>query len=175
MPATNKNFQTALSFTLKWEGGYVDNPNDPGKATNKGITQKVYDAYRQSHGLPTQSVRAISQKEVDDIYLKDYWDMAKCPDLPSVLGIVQFDSAVNCGTGRAMKFLQQAVGCTADGLWGPSTATHAASCSPVTTAGTYLDERVSYYKAIAREHTSNEVFLKGWLNQVDSLRSYVGA
>ena len=57
-------FDKALAFTLKWEGGYSNNPNDPGGATMKGVIQKTYDDYRKSKGLPLQGVKAISDSEV---------------------------------------------------------------------------------------------------------------
>ena len=49
-------FIDALPFVLQWEGGYVNHPNDPGGATNKGVTQKVYDAWRAKNGLPAREV-----------------------------------------------------------------------------------------------------------------------
>jgi lysozyme family protein len=66
-------FERALEFTLQWEGGYVDHPNDPGGATNKGVTQGVYDAFRKARGLPTRPVRELSTEECREIYYQHYW------------------------------------------------------------------------------------------------------
>ena len=54
------NFDKCLSFVLVHEGGYSADPHDPGGATNKGVTQAVYDGWRKSHGHEPQSVVAIS-------------------------------------------------------------------------------------------------------------------
>ena len=56
-------FQESLPFILRWEGGYVNHPNDPGGPTNKGVTQKVYDAWRRRQGLPTCDVKLIEDQE----------------------------------------------------------------------------------------------------------------
>ena len=63
----------ALKFVLRWEGGFVDHPNDPGGRTNKGVTQKVYDSWRQRQGQPVRDVKAIDDAEVISIYRGDYW------------------------------------------------------------------------------------------------------
>jgi len=68
----NEHFELALSFTRKWEGGFVNHPADPGGKTNFGITQRVFDAWRKSWGLPTLDVRMIGREEVAQIYFHNY-------------------------------------------------------------------------------------------------------
>jgi lysozyme family protein len=101
-----QNYKTSLAAVLKYEGGYVNNPNDPGGATNKGITQGTYNYWRKKNGLPIQSVKNISQSEVEAIYKKDYWDAIRGDDLPSGLDLATFDFAVNSGVGKASKSLE---------------------------------------------------------------------
>ena len=108
-------FEPALAFVLRWEGGLVDNPADPGGRTNKGITQKVYDAWRQQQGEPPRDVQQIEDSEVSTIYQAQYWTPASCESLAAPLALAEFDTAVNMGVGRAIRFLQTAVKCTADG------------------------------------------------------------
>lgn len=74
----NDLFKKALQFVLKWEGGYVDNPNDKGGATNKGITQNTYNAWLKSNGKATKDVKNITQAEVEEIYRKNYWLASGC-------------------------------------------------------------------------------------------------
>ena len=66
-----ENYQKCLAQVLKYEGGYVDHPKDPGGPTNKGITQAVYDEWRKKSGLSVQSVRNIAQSEVEAIYRQE--------------------------------------------------------------------------------------------------------
>ena len=67
-----EKFKRSLEFTLKWEGGFSDHPKDPGGATMRGIIQTVYDGYRTAHGLGKQSVKNITDGELQEIYLNNY-------------------------------------------------------------------------------------------------------
>lgn len=106
---TDTNYKSSLSLVLAHEGGFTNNPKDPGGATNKGVTQAVYDAYRRNKSLPTQSVRLISNTELNDIYKQQYWIVAGCNLLPSGIDYAVFDYAVNSGPGRAIKDLQRTI------------------------------------------------------------------
>ena len=99
-------FKKALQFVLKWEGGYVNNPHDKGGATNKGITQSTYNYWLKSQNLEPQDVRHITEKEVEEIYYKNYWLKAKCDKMSPKFAILVFDTAVNMGLARANQFLK---------------------------------------------------------------------
>lgn len=104
------DFDRALSRVLVYEGGRSDNPHDPGGRTNAGVTQRTYDAYRRSKGLPLQDVYLITSEERADIYRTLYWDVIKGDKLPSGLNFAVFDGAVNSGNGRSGEWLQAALG-----------------------------------------------------------------
>jgi lysozyme family protein len=167
-------FETALPFVLRWEGGYVNHPNDPGGATNKGVTQAVYSAWRSRQGLPDGDVRLLTDDEMAAIYESGYWVPAKCPVMETPLDQVQFDTAVNMGVGRAVRFLQQAVGASVDGSFGPGTQRCLACCDPAEAVLKYLDAREAYYRDLPNRNPKLAVFLKGWLNRLDALRGHVG-
>ncbi len=161
----------ALTFTLKWEGGYSNNPADPGGATNHGITQHTFDAYRDSLRQAHQNVSLITDAEVQSIYREMYWMPAHCNDMPNALACAHFDTAVNCGVSAAIKMLQRAVGVDDDGVYGPHTS------QEVLHEGNeliipYLDERRARYRQIVTAKPSQEVFLKGWLNRCNALEDY---
>ena len=88
----------------------------------RGVTQKVYDAWREAKGKPHQDVRLIGDGELKDLYRERYWGPGHCGDLPVRLGVVHFDWCVNHGVSGALMTLQQALGVAADGVWGPKTA-----------------------------------------------------
>ena len=167
-------FIDALPFVLQWEGGYVNHPNDPGGATNKGVTQKVYDAWRSKNGLPVRDVRQLEESELHALYEGGYWVPPKCPALSSPLDLVQFDTAVNMGVGRAVKFLQKAVGAEPDGAYGPGTQRCVDHCDTGTALTAYCDIREAYYRSLADNNPKLAVFLKGWLNRLNALRKRVG-
>lgn len=100
------------------EGGFVNNPKDPGGATNRGVTQKVYDAYRDYMRLKRQSVIDILDSEVSDIYNKQYWRTIKGDTLPCGIDYAVFDFGVNSGVVRAAKYLQIAAGFKGDDVDG---------------------------------------------------------
>ena len=174
MPSSDDRLDTALTFTLRWEGGYVNHPADPGGATNKGVTTATYDAYRKAKGLPVNDVRNISDAELHDIYENGYWMKAKCPALPVDLDAVQFDTAVNMGVRRAVKFIQKSTGATADGIWGPKTAAAVAAADTGKTLTAYCDTREAFYEALVRRRPEMKVFMKGWMNRLNDLRGFVG-
>lgn len=104
------NLSIALKHVLQHEGGFSNHPKDPGGATNFGVTQRVYDAYRDRAGDPRRSVRAITAGEVQDIYKRQYWDAIRGDDLPSGLDYALFDYAVNSGPRRAAQDIQRELG-----------------------------------------------------------------
>ncbi|MEK8050951.1 glycosyl hydrolase 108 family protein [Ideonella sp. DXS22W] len=167
-------FLQALPFVLKWEGGYVNHPADPGGATNKGITQKVYDEWRGRQGLPARSVKELEDSEMHALYESGYWLPPKCDKLDDPLNLVQFDTAVNMGVGRAARFLQQAVGAGVDGSIGPGTLQCVANCDPGDALENYCNTREAYYKNLVAGNPKLGVFLKGWMNRLNALRQQIG-
>lgn len=167
-------FEQSLPFVLRWEGGYVNHPADPGGATNKGVTQKVYDGWRLRNGLPAQDVRDLSEPELQRIYEEGYWRPPRCDALPRMLDLVHFDTAVNMGPGRAVRFLQRAVGTGVDGDFGAGTlkAVEAADLGDALIA--YCDTRQRYYESLVEAKPALAVFRKGWMNRLNALRAEIG-
>jgi lysozyme family protein len=165
-------FDEALRFTLGEEGGYVDDSRDKGGATNRGVTQGVYDAWREAKAQPHEDVRLMDETELEDIYRERYWKPGHCGDLPARLGVVHFDWCVNHGVKGALMTLQQALGVTADGAWGPKTVA-AAAMSPAAGDRRYDMLRRQWYLKRVAEAPDQAVFLPGWLGRVDRLDKYV--
>ena len=175
MSDSKSAFSTALNFVLRWEGGYVNHPADPGGETNYGVTRSVYSHYRKSKGLVDRSVRLITAFEVREIYKQNYWLVASCDLLPPHLALCHFDWAVNSGTTRAIKTLQQVVGVTTDGIIGPltkqATSNAALAHKEVWLCDRYCAIREGCYRRWGVG--SQAVFLKGWLNRLNALRNEI--
>jgi lysozyme family protein len=167
-------FEAALPFILRWEGGFVDHPADPGGRTNKGVTQRTYNDWRARQGLAGQDVKHISDAEVHAIYESGYWLPPRCDLLASPLDLVQLDTAVNMGPGRAVRFLQRAVNCGVDGDFGPATQRAVMACDGGEAVVTYCNLREDFYRQIVARKPSQAVFLKGWMNRLNSLRTEIG-
>ena len=122
-----ENFEKALALVLKHEGGFVNHPQDPGGATNKGITLRVYEDFIQdvvdSSALVTEEdLKNIPDEDVAEIYKTRYWDKIMGDDLPDGIDFALFDFAVNSGPARAVKELQKIFfECKTDGIMGPIT------------------------------------------------------
>ena len=114
------NFQQCFVEVLKHEGGYVNHPNDPGKITNLGVTKKVWDEWTGKDNSASD-MKALTPEMVKPLYENRYWDACKCDDLPAGIDYCVFDTAVNSGRVRAVKFLQSVVGTVPDGAIGPIT------------------------------------------------------
>ncbi|MDH5796943.1 MAG: hypothetical protein OEZ19_00120 [Paracoccaceae bacterium] len=116
------SFPVAMKYLAEYEGGYVNDPHDPGGATNRGITQKTYDASRRSKGLPLRHVTMLTDAEHDAIYAEQYWERVRGDFLPPGVDLAVFDFAVNSGVRRASEYLQRIVGAKPDGYIGFITA-----------------------------------------------------
>lgn len=157
------NFQQSLAAVLVHEGGFVNDPRDNGGATNKGVTQAVYDDYRHGRNLIKQSVRNISQGEIGDIYKHRYWDAVKGDALPSGVDYAVFDFAVNSGTNRAARYLQAVVGVAQDGLIGPATIGAIRDAKGAVQA--LCDKRLAFL----RQLDDFDHFGKGWTARVNEV------
>jgi len=170
MSATRE--RDSLVKVLVHEGGYVNHPEDPGGPTNKGVTQRVYDAFRLRNNLAPQSVKNISNIEIAQIYDKQYWDAVKADDLPDGLDYVVFDGAVNSGPSQSIRWLQRALGPlykgVVDGVIGIGTlaAVNAANNIPAL-IDRICDLRLKFLKALKTWKT----FGKGWASRVEGVRA----
>ncbi len=101
---TATNFQNCLSVTLKWEGGWADNPKDPGGATMKGITLATFRRWRPQ--ATKADLKAISDDVLSTIYRTDYWNPVTGDAQPDGVDLAAFDYAVNSGPSRALSVLK---------------------------------------------------------------------
>lgn len=160
-------FQIDLTDVLKREGGFVNDPKDPGGATNHGVTQHEYDHWRAAHGLPSRSVVKIATDEIAAIYAEDYWQPIHGDALPAGVDYCVFDFAVNSGPTRAVKFLQRAVGVKDDGILGHATLDAVARHDARVTIESICDSRQEYL-----EHLPTfSHFGRGWTARVDQVRA----
>ena len=162
-------FEDALKFVLKWEGGFTNHPKDPGGATNKGITQKVYDVYKVSRKHPKMSVKHILDFEVKEIYETKYWDLVRAKWLKAPLGLVMFDTAVNFGPAGAIRRLQKALRLNITGTWTQEISDVIHKCDAGKVALEICKLRKIWRNYRVKQNPSQKVFLQGWLNRDNDL------
>lgn len=119
------NFDSAFERVLKVEGGFVNNPLDPGGSTNMGITEAV--ARRVGYKGPMQD---LSKDLAKRIYLEEYWRPMRADEMPPAIRYTLFDSAVNSGVRQATVWLQRALGVADDGSLGAKTLAAANAANP---------------------------------------------
>jgi len=164
---TASNFDEALKRVLVHEGGYANHPQDPGGATMKGVTQRVYDGWRRRQGKALRSVRQIDDDEIKAIYRAQYWDTICADALPSGVDYCTFDAAVNSGPSQAAKWLQRTVGVPDDGGVGPLTIGACKTQDPATIIDGSCDRRM----AMLRKLPTFRTFGAGWTKRVADVRS----
>jgi lysozyme family protein len=103
------NFARCMKFVFAREGGFVNDPRDPGAATNLGITIATLKAWR-GHNVTEDDVRHLKRAEAQQIYHKWYWHPAWCGDLPPGVDLLVFDAAVNMGIEPALNLLRRQIG-----------------------------------------------------------------
>ena len=164
---SKSNFDAALQHVLKSEGGFVNHPKDPGGMTNLGVTAQTWSEWI-GH-FPTEAeMRALKPADVAPLYKSRYWDKVKGDDLPSGVDYVVFDIAVNSGTGRAAKMLQQVVGVPADGAIGPKTVQAVLTCnvSGEDLVNQLCDKRLAFWQSLSTFDT----FGKGWTRRGNEVK-----
>jgi lysozyme family protein len=162
-------FEKALKRILKHEGGFVNDPLDSGGMTNLGVTKRVWEEF-VGHPVSEADMRALTPEKVGSMYKLKYWNPSYCEVLPKGLDYVVFDFAVNAGTGRSVKTLQQAIGCVADGVIGPKTMAAINDAEPKDLIAKFSDARADFYQGIVTRKPDQVRFIKGWLNRVEESR-----
>ena len=106
------NFDQSFQKLIGHEGGYVNNPADPGGETKFGISRRSY---------PLEDIKRMTLDRAKVLYQRDYWGPAGCDAVPDGIKSDLFDTAVNSGVATAIRLLQNAVGAAPDGMLGPKT------------------------------------------------------
>jgi lysozyme family protein len=156
------NFKECLDLVLKSEGGFVNNPADPGGMTNLGVTKRVWEEYT-GHDADEKTMRGLTPEKVAPLYEQKYWRPCYGEVLPRGLDFIVFSMGVNAGPGRSIKLLQSSVGCVPDGVIGPATRSLISASNCATLISKFSESLREYYRALK----TFPVFGKGWLARVD--------
>jgi hypothetical protein len=161
--ASEADFATCVAFVLQQEGGFVDNPADPGGATKYGITLKTLEDWRREP-IDVETVKALTREEAVEIYRTRYWNAMRCGELPRGVDLMVLDCGVNAGPRRSILELQKAVGVAADGIIGPVTLGAVRSTNARALVARLSVLRLQFYQTLATWPT----FGRGWTNRVDA-------
>ena len=160
-----ENWDNCFNMVLQHEGGYVNDPRDPGGRTNLGVTQRAWEAY-WNRSSSEEEMRKLTPNIVKPFYKAMYWDKIRGDDLPAGVDYAAYDLAVNSGVGRASKYLQQIAGVTADGVIGPKSLEAIKVCDPEQTVQALCDMCLDFLKRLP----TFETFGKGWSRRVAEVK-----
>jgi lysozyme family protein len=162
-------FDPCLTFTLAQEGGYVDDPADPGGATNRGITLATLRHWDHEPTLSSADVRDMTQQTAAAIYRALYWNVLRGDSLPAGVDLSTFDFGVNAGTRRGAELLQQVLGLPSDqvdGAVGPETLHATLAADAATVIGGLAEHQATYYRSLPEFGR----FGRGWLERTERRR-----
>lgn len=159
---------------LKWEGGFVNHPNDKGGATNKGITIGTFSYYRRLKGLPQPSVedlKDISNEEWKNILKTLYWDRWKADQINNQSIANLLVDWVWASGVYGIKYPQQVLGVVVDGIVGNRTLTAVNEYPDQKGLFQKLwDRRKQHFENIVQRDPSQKVFLNGWMNRLNDYK-----
>lgn len=144
--------------------GYVNDPYDRGGETKFGVAKSANNDL---------NITRLTWDQAKAVYFVRYWLAGKCDQLPARMAVLHFDGCVNHGVARANKFLQTALGVTADGIVGPITIAKAKASNEMQVLNSICDQRENFYRSIVRNNPSQARFLTGWLRRITEMRAYV--
>ncbi len=149
------DFDTAFRLLIGHEGGYVNNPADPGGETKYGISKR-------SH--PGEDIVGMTLERAKQIYKHEYWGPAGCDTVPAAIKFDLFDMAVNAGPRTAIRALQRAAGETDDGIIGPLTLQAVSSMPAARLIARFNGERLEHMASLPHW----PAFGRGWARRIAS-------
>jgi lysozyme family protein len=159
-------FDACMPFIFKAEGGYADNPADPGGPTNYGITLATLRAYEGDPNLTAEDVKKLTPAVAREIYRTAYWNRMQCGALPAGLDLEVFDFGVNSGPAESVKTLQRLVGVTQDGSVGPITLAAVRQFNVGDLIGRFAQARLAFYQSLNMPE-----FEPGWATRVAQIQT----
>jgi len=148
-----KAFDLLVERVLSHEGGYVNDPRDPGQETRWGISKR---------GYPAVDIRNLTRAQAVDIYRRDFWQRVRGDELPREVAFQALDAAVNHGIGNAVRWMQRAAGVADDGVIGPVTLAAVQRAQAADLVLRFNAERLRFYAKL----TTFSTFGRGWVNRV---------
>jgi len=159
------NFDQSLKLVLKSEGGYVNNPKDPGGETMMGVTKNAWSTWLK-RPIADGEMAKLTVADITPFYKALYWDKSYCNQLPTGIDYMVFDASVNMGVGQSIKLFQKSLGGVPDGIIGPNTMKLINEMNVKTMIDKYSAQKEMFYRSLGTFPT----FGKGWLARIEHVK-----
>lgn len=153
-------------FIMFWEGGiYVNDPNDSGGPTMKGVTLNTFRSFFGA-SKTVDDLKKITDEQWTLIFKSGFWNKCKADDIKcqSIANMI-VDWAYNAGALTVIKRIQRLVGVTADGIVGPKTLAAINSKNSRSLFYQLHNDREAYYRSLSKF----KIYGNGWLNRNNSI------
>lgn len=167
------NSSKLIPFILQWEGGFVNDPDDLGGATNKGITIDTFTEYKKRKGQKAPTVadlKNISDAEWRDVFKSLYWDRWRADEIKSQAVANILVDWVWASGSHGIKRPQRLLGVKADGIVGKQTIAALNAMDAATLFKMIKDDRAKFIDEICKARPKNEKYRKGWMNRINAIR-----
>ncbi|MFA7098192.1 MAG: glycosyl hydrolase 108 family protein [Gammaproteobacteria bacterium] len=177
-------FDKAMAFVEQWEGGFVNDPRDPGGATKYGISLRFLRSLAPELGdvdgdgdVDADDVLALTPDKARDLYRKHFWEPLQLSIVPVAASMLLFDTAVNMGRLRAVRICQETLRTfchqvAVDGIIGPQTQTalrQVCMYHPDGLADRFCLHRLDHYSGIVEANDDLARYMRGWVNRTVAL------
>ncbi|MCK1345155.1 MULTISPECIES: glycosyl hydrolase 108 family protein [unclassified Bradyrhizobium] len=156
---------SCLAVTLKYEGGYSNDPNDRGNWTGKKRGVGVLKGTKYgiaAHAYPNLDIKNLTLDDAESIYERDYWNPVRGESLPYGVDLATFDAGVMSGPRRGVRWLQAAVGAKQDGLAGSETIAKTIAANGKATILRICAKRRGFVQSLS----SSNFFGRGWSRRI---------
>jgi lysozyme family protein len=160
-----ENWPVALKLMLGYEGGFSDDPHDPGGMTNLGVTKDNWTTWVRRE-VSEDEMRSLTPEAVAPFYRVRYWNPLRCDDLPSGLDLCVFDCGVNAGPQQSARLLQRCLGVVQDGHIGIITLNAIKGKDLRQLIEEFSQAREKFYRSLPLF----DRYGKGWLNRTESVK-----
>lgn len=170
------NFEISFKNTMAHEGGYVNDPDDPGGETYKGVSRKNWpkwegwmyvDNMKNHKDFPEiLDKNGTLQVFVKDFYKKNFWDKLKAEEIkPQAVADSVFDFAVNAGIGNCVKYMQEIISAKVDGFVGAETLFLLNNWNEEYFLAAFNNAKARHYLKIVKEKPYKRKYLYAWLSR----------
>lgn len=182
------SFDDAINIVLKNEGGYVNNPFDPGGPTKYGISRRFLNSdyidselkkridINKDNFIDAEDIKSLKEEDASYIYKKYWWDKYKYENIDSQkIANKIFDMAINMGPINSHKIAQKSINdvnkedkIKVDGIIGDKTLFSINRCEPIVLLDKIISYGKDYYNDLVKKNNNLSVFLKGWMNRINA-------